>query len=422
MFFGRSKVTRAARLVAAGGAFLAGAAALFAADIPLGIPGTAATQPARLEPFGGLPPARPRSGAVRSFAVHPGTNGLALSPADDADHTAGGGGGVTIGVLGDLAPGDESLREKYLRMAISELNVLRPELVLSVGNMVPGMTRDGMTYARQADQLREMLEGAGGLKMPWYPCAGTSDVVSGVPGGAAADAAGGRDRRFEELYRRYIGPLYYSIDAGDVHAIVLDSEEGLGQGNTLSDGQLRWLANDLQHTFEGGAGLTRWVVVFVHRPLWRQETTGSNWQRVHDLLVAFNRRPVVTLEGPDSGGIAEARAPKVVGVFAGAERAYSMEPVQDGIHYYVLGPTAARCREGEDSTEALRHLTLVKFDRGDEGGAGGGGGMHLAIVELGVGGAGGGWARTSWGQSFRKTSLPRASATQSMPSPAGETT
>ena len=86
---------------------------------------------------------------------------------------------------------------------------------------------------------------------------------------------------------------------------------------------------------------------------------------MHDVLVEFNRRPIVSVEGVGGNSGAEARGPRVMAVFAGHERAYSQEPVRDGIHYYVLGPTGAAPRRGEDSAAALRHIMLVKFDSPD---------------------------------------------------------
>ena len=82
--------------------------------------------------------------------------------------------------------------------------------------------------------------------------AGEGDILSGTRQQA-------EDRRFEGLHQKYMGPLYYSIDAGDVHAIVLDSEEsgdagGNGAGSGISDAQVRWLKEDLNRVFEGAGG------------------------------------------------------------------------------------------------------------------------------------------------------------------------
>ena len=184
--------------------------------------------------------------------------------------------------------------------------------------------------------------------MPWYPCVGAGDV------------AGEYDKR--------VGPLYYRVDVGGVHAIVLDSEE---RGDGLGEGQLEWLRGDLNKVFVAGAngGGVKWVVVLVHRPLWRLEGKG-NWGRVQRMLVEFNRRPIVSVEGGD----AVKNGPRVVGVWAGEARAYSQEPVREGIRYTVVGATAARI--DQDAAVAVRHFSVVKFD--EEG-------VHPALVLLGGG-------------------------------------
>jgi hypothetical protein len=370
----------------------------------LGIAKSESTATPRLEPFSALP--EPRANAYNAplpGAVFPGTEGLKLPPPPAGDTSP------TIAILGDLAsppPSVGTSTGKYLKMAVAQLNLLRPEVVLSVGNLVPGLTRDGAQYVRQVQAVRSVLDT---LEMPWYPCAGVQDVSSGtrIPG----------DRRFEQLYQRYQGPLYYSLDTGTVHVIVLNSEETLGKtaggsgGEGIGDGQLSWLKGDLNRVFEAAGKRPQWILVLVHRPLWRQEDGSAasggrrnaaakeagNWSRVHDVLVQFNRRPIVSVEGVGGDTGAEARGPRVVAVIAGGEQAYSMEPTRDGIRYYVLGSTAAMPRLGEDAAVAIRGFMLLTFDPHEAaapagiGSAGGGiakggsgaGGMHPAIVELG---------------------------------------
>jgi hypothetical protein len=344
---------------------LAGTLAALAANGPSSSPAPGAAPV--LQPFTDLPAPQTRpNGTGNRARVHPGTEGLALrAPAATAGRTS-------VAILGDLAPGDAGAREKYVRMAVAELNLLRPDAVLTVGNLVPGLTRNGARYVSETQHARALLDE---LKMPWFPCAGETDVVSGT-----RLAAG--DRRMEGLYQRYVGPLYFSVDIGGadgagggggggrgIHAIVLDSEEGVGAGNALSEAQLRWLEADLNRTFDSGRAQD--VVVLLHRPLWREAGAGGNWQKVHELLVKFNQRPIAVVEG---SGI-EVRGPRVLAVLAGSRRAYDQEPAVDGIRYYVVGPTAAAVRPGESAAEAPRHFTLLKVEAGGE--------LHMALVELG---------------------------------------
>jgi len=208
------------------------------------------------------------------------------------------------------------------------------------------------------------------LQMPWYPCIGMTDMLSGT-----RDPA---DRRFEDLYQRYVGPLYYSVDiggtetpggpgVGGLHVIVLDSQEKSPDGASISEAQLTWLRGDLNRTFD--LGRAQGVVLLMHRPLWQLR---GNWQRVHDQLVEFNRRPIVIIEGQTPA----TRGPRVLGVFAASRQAYDQEPAHDGIGYCVVGSTAAAPRGGQTG-EAFRHFTLLKFDANGE--------LHPALVRLGGG-------------------------------------
>jgi hypothetical protein len=392
--------------------FLAAALAallLAAADAPpipasLGIPGSNTQPQLKFEPFTGLPegqPARFKSPEDPGRIV-PGTEGLNL-PAPARTST-----GATLAILGDLAPAyvGGNTSEKYLQMAVRQLNLLRPDLVLTVGNLVPGLTRDGRAYIQQVQQVRRELDT---LDMPWYPCAGERDLESGT-----RDPA---DRRFEALYRQHQGPLYYSIDTGNTHIVVLNSEERLADGadRGIGEAQLRWLRNDLNRTFDnatggggaggGGGARTRWVVVILHRPLWRNGEATNGWARAHELLVDFNRRPIVRFEGSDrrfgtAGTAINAPAPRVVAIVAGSQRGYALDAnplAGDGIRRFVMGPTAAMPPTGQDAVTAVRGMLLLKLEpeaphppATDAGASAPGGkqttdgGVHPAVIALGT--------------------------------------
>ena len=296
--------------------------------------------------------------AMRGFAVHPGTYGLRLPvpPRQSAS---------SIAILGDLSP-TNAASETYLRQTVSELNLLKPDLVLTLGNLVQGMTRSGQTYLAQVQAVRGKLDT---LTMPWYPCLGPRDLLSGT-----LDPT---DRRFAALYQKYIGPRHYSLDVGDVHAIVLDSEDLAVAGEDAgkdSDSQLAWLKADLNRTFD--AHRAAGVLVLLHHPMWHDQGRSRDiWIKVHELLVDFNRKPIVSVEGPEMGGNSGGglRPAKILGVFAGDTCAYAQDPAVDGIAYFTLGATAAAIEQ--DGAEMLRHYTLLKIDSAGK--------MTVALVQLG---------------------------------------
>ena len=279
-------------------------------------------------------------------------------------------GAISIALVGPAAPGNAA-SGRYVAEAVREINLLGPAAVFTLGNLVAGETRSEQRYSEEVQGVKGVL---GELKMPWYPCVGETEVVAGT-----RDAG---DRRFEGLYGKMFGPRYYGVDVGEVRVLVLDSEENLDPFgvHAIGEQQLGWLRGELNRTFErasvGDAGgerspAARYVVVLLHRPLWLEK--GSGWEEVHRMLVRFNERPIVSVEGD---GAAPEVGPRVVGVYAAAaeESGYALEPTRDGIRYVEVGPTGARI--SQDASIMPRHFTLLRFG-GREGD-----GVHAAVVQL----------------------------------------
>lgn len=294
--------------------------------------------------------------------VYAGTAGLTLPVPENRS-------GTTFAILGDRTAGAD-WGIKYLRRSVEELNQLRPDLVLSVGDLVQGYTRSEEVYAREAGEVRGVLDQ---LVMPWYAAVGNHDVIPGT--------SNPQDRRFEALWQKYFGPLYYSIDYNDLHFIMLDSEEQLASLPVLSEAQLKWLKQDLDRTFENPK--IAHVFVVIHKPMWRYEK--SNWAKVHELLAEFNRRPVVEIEGakrtvpvPVVEGKRVSTPPvglhhpaRVEGVFAGHLHTYIKDPAKDGIGYYVLAVTGGQIDQ-DALTGQMQSYMLVKVDAQ---------GPHLSLLE-----------------------------------------
>ncbi len=301
-----------------------------------------------IPPLPELPPLSPLKVRSGGALMNAGTAGRVLRAPDIKNST-------TFAILADRTGGTDA-GLKYLRTAIDELNLLEPEFVMTVGDLVQGYTRDPAEYIRQVVEYRGITDR---LKMPWYPCAGNHDVISGL--------RNPDDRRFEELYQNYFGPLYYSLDYGDIHLVVLYTDEQRRSEPELSEQQITWLSADLNRAFNNGT--TRHVFVFMHKPAWRYEK--SNWDKVHKLLVDFNSRPIVAVEG--MSGRAATVQPRVEAVFAGHLHSYIQEPVRDGIPYYVLSVTGAGIDQAKTAGQFNQYL-LVKVTQA---------GAEFAIVEPG---------------------------------------
>lgn len=282
-----------------------------------------APMPAEYPPLTNPPPALPAQSVEKSnvyAAVHAGTPGRELLPPPLKAQ-------ARVVVLGGLEPGGAAWNRAEL---VRELNLLGPDLVLCTGDTIGGFAGSADGYAGQANAVVGTFNA---LTPPWYPCVGRREV-----GSATGDP---RDRRFAELYEKYFGPRYYSIDCGEMHVLMLDSEESpTGQ---LTPAQLTWIAEDLRTTFDRRRA--RRVLVAMHRPLWRDAK--SDWARVHEMFVAFNRRPVVSIEGSAS----TLQTPRVQLVLAQSPEGCARDTTRDAIAHYVVGPTAGR---GERNVNAGR--------------------------------------------------------------------
>ncbi|QDS98876.1 metallophosphoesterase [Adhaeretor mobilis] len=151
--------------------------------------------------------------------------------------------------------------------AVRKLNQLRPEFVMSVGDLIEGYHK----VHRRADQeWKEFLGFIDQLDMKFFFVAGNHDVTNEV---------------LHKKWREHFGPTYYSFDYKQVHFVCLCSEEPVDR---MSEEQIAWLSKDLE-----AHGDARWTLVFIHKPLWtyaeRDLAAGkpdrTNWKKAEQLLV-----------------------------------------------------------------------------------------------------------------------------------------
>ena len=242
----------------------------------------------------------------------------------------------TFVIFGDRTGGPAD-GVKILAQAVRDVNLLDPDMVMTIGDMVQGYN-DTEPWMVQMREYKGIMDG---LRCPWFPTPGNHDLYS-------------RDTAKREVeYEASFGPLWYSFEHKGCRFIVLCTDEGdpatgrkgFGSPDTqkMSDTQFEWLKQTLE-----AAKDARHVFVFQHHPRWLGATPHGNygdvWERVHKLLAA-------------SG--------KVRAVFCGHWHRMRHDGLRDGIEYVQLASTGGH-QEGHAPEGGWLHQFHAVTVRGDD--------------------------------------------------------
>lgn len=156
-------------------------------------------------------------------------------------------------------------RDGVFEEAIRKLNLLQPEFVMSVGDLIEGYTED------EARLNAEWLEFNGfidSLQVPFFYVPGNHDITNKV---------------MYDKWKELFGRDYYHFVYKDVLFLCLNSEDnyrGAGRG-TIGDAQYEWIEKTLAENTD-----VKWTLVFMHQPLWAQEAETLRWPDVEKLLAS----------------------------------------------------------------------------------------------------------------------------------------
>ncbi len=175
--------------------------------------------------------------------------------------------------------------------AVRKLNLMQPEFVLSVGDLIAGYTTDTAQIAKQWAEVNHTISG---LKMPFFYLPGNHDITNKV-----------MEKEWEKMY----GSRYYSFNYKNVLFVILDSndDDDFNLTRKQTDFALKTLKDNEK---------VRWTFVLMHHPIWTYKTDG----RFEEIESALKGRKYT--------------------VIAGHEHHYH-QAEKNGSNYYILATSGA---------------------------------------------------------------------------------
>ncbi len=196
---------------------------------------------------------------------------------------------LRVAVLGDRTGGHTP---GVFPAIVAEVDSLNPDVVLAVGDLIEGYTKDVGALREQWAEVLPMLQR---IRVPLLLCPGNHDVFS-----AASEA----------IYRELMGPLYHSRTIADVHFYMLDVSRAV-LPELIDAQQWDWFEGELRRISPSAT-----KVVVLHRPLWFHTLAAGLADTLHELFVR---------EGVDL-------------VIAGHKHKYFYAEY-DGVRYVSVGPS-----------------------------------------------------------------------------------
>lgn len=142
--------------------------------------------------------------------------------------------------------------------AISKVNLVQPEFVISVGDLIDGYTKNPDVWNAQWDEFDSIVDK---LEMPFFHVPGNHDTSNEL---------------LLEAWRARLGRDYYHFKYKDVLFLAINTDEIEGGG--ISDNQIKYFEKTLQENKD-----VRWTLLFMHRPVWSYGDT-MGYKKIENAL------------------------------------------------------------------------------------------------------------------------------------------
>ena len=256
-------------------------------------------------------------------------------------------------IIGDRTGGANA--KHTFKLAMNQLNLLQPEFVINVGDLIEGYSDDNGELNGEWDEMNLIL---GELKMPFFRTPGNHDIANTVA---------------QKVYREKYGTTYYYFIYKNTLFMVLDTEDNsrpapppgmkekielynrlqtedpakaqamlaefmsdesvvaaLSKPVEVPEYQLAWIKTTLTKNAD-----VRWTFLFMHEPCW--ENPSESFKKIQELLK--NRDHTF---------------------FAGHLHYYDYDNI-DGVEYITMGPAGASFHlDGPGNVDHIMWVTMTE--------------------------------------------------------------
>jgi hypothetical protein len=224
-------------------------------------------------------------------------------------------GKVQFAIISDLWGG---YRTGVFEDAVEKLELMQPQFVMSVGDLIDGKTFNTDTLDKEWNHFDSL---ANSLSMPFFYVPGNHDISNAW---------------METEWSRRLGRPYYYFIHRNVLFLCLNTQDGGSSG--IGEEQIAYFSRAIEEHPD-----VRWTFVFMHRPIWQYPGRNEEgYERIEDQL-----------NGKDYT------------LFSGHHHTY-LKAIKNGNEHYVLGTTGGGSdMRGEEFGE-FDHLTWVTLNRGEQ--------------------------------------------------------
>ncbi len=248
----------------------------------------------------------------------------------------------TFAIFSDLNGGE---RERVFEVAVAQLSLLHPELIISVGDLIDGGTEDRKKLRQEWDYFDERASQA---IAPVFYVGGNHDLTNQTMRKVWTERYGARYYHF--VYKNVLFLILDTEDYSDermreIYLARADYLETLNGDEPERAGEMEYLKMAERRTGEIGSEQSnyfqkviadhpnvRWTMLFMHKPVWQRD------------------------DEPDFSAIESTLSNRPYTLFNGHFHSYS-HTVKNGRDYIMLGTTGGGQRASDDMS--FDHVSLV---------------------------------------------------------------